>query len=363
MLQHRYDRTTPTIAPVIYLLHGPDNYRVRGALAELRASLATDDGMLASNTAVLNGRDLSPQELLQHATAVPFLAEHRLVIVEGLCAAIGSAKGGRRKKPSPDDPLEPWRQVAAQLGSADTMPPTTTLVFVEGALSQANAGFAIFAPVARTTEYGPLTGGELGDWIAQAAGTRGLNLAPRAVAALAQLVGGDLWTLENELDKLAAYAQGELVEADTVTDVISAARETKIWELTDGVVAGDEEKALAAMQARVGEGDAPPMLTFMIARQFRQLVIIKDMRERGARADDVARAAGVPAFRLGAVGAIASRYSWPTLRAAYARIIDADLAVKRGLRDDETSLQLLVHELCALAPRASSSRPAARTRG
>jgi DNA polymerase III delta subunit len=59
-------------------------------------------------------------------------------------------------------------------------------------------------------------------------------------------------------------------------------------------------------------------------------------------------------FRLNAVGANASRYSWATLRQAYARLLEADLDVKRGRQDDESSLQLLVHELCALATRGSA---------
>jgi hypothetical protein len=58
-----------------------------------------------------------------------------------------------------------------------------------------------------------------------------------------------------------------------------------------------------------------------------------------------------------AVGALAMRFSWAGLRAAYARILDADLSVKRGLQDDETALQALVLDLCATAP-ARGMRPA-----
>jgi DNA polymerase III delta subunit len=56
------------------------------------------------------------------------------------------------------------------------------------------------------------------------------------------------------------------------------------------------------------------------------------------------------------VGALAGRYTWPRLHEAYRLILDADLSVKRGLQDDESALQLLVHELCALAP-SGSTRP------
>jgi DNA polymerase-3 subunit delta len=176
------------------------------------------------------------------------------------------------------------------------------------------------------------------------------------MASLTQLVGPDLWTIENELDKLAAYAGGEVVEPETVSALVSAAQETRIWDLTDAIEAGDERKALRSMRLLLGEGEASQRILVMIVRQYRQLVLVKDMRERGMRSEEVARVSGVPNFRLGAVGAVASRFSWPALREAYARILDADLNVKRGLTDDESSLQLLVHDLCAMAPAGASRR-------
>jgi DNA polymerase-3 subunit delta len=343
---------------VIHLFHGKDDYRVREAVREVRNRLRAGDDMLESNTTVLEGRGLTAGELLGHATAMPFLASARLVIVEGLLAALGEVRGGRRaKKNAADDPLEPWRRAAATLGDAATMPPTTTLVFVEGELKKNNAAFSIFAPIARTVDYGLLAKDELPTWINDRAREKGVNLAPRAMASLAQLIGPDLWAIDNELDKLAAYADGAIVEHETVAEIVSQAQETKVWDLTDAIVAGDARKALDAMRRLLAEGEAATLLAFMVTRQFRQLALVKDMRERGARADDVARVSGVVPFRLSAIGAVASRISWADIGAAYARILDADLSVKRGLADDESALQLLVHELCALAPRGGS-RPA-----
>jgi DNA polymerase-3 subunit delta len=342
---------------VIYLLHGEDNYRVRAAVRELRDQLAAGDDMLESNTALLDGREVTPQELLAHATAMPFLATHRLVIVEGLLKALGETKGGRRKKVKDDDPLAPWRDAIATLADKSAVPETTTLVFVEGKLEKSNIAFSMVAPIAKTTEFPVLPKDELAPWIDAEAKRRGVKLAPRAVPTLAQLIGPDLWMLSNELDKLASYAEGEVVEQETVLEMVSAARDSRVWDLTDAVVAGDERKALAALSRLLAEGRPAPYLAFMLVREFRQLVIVKDLRERRVRQDEVARQSGVPGFRLNAVGASASRYSWVDLREAYGRLLDADLSVKRGLLDDESSLQLLVHDLCALA-RRTSNRPA-----
>ena len=51
---------------VIYLLHG-DSYRVRAALREIRDKLDDPDQMLESNTTLLDGRAVTPDELMAHA--------------------------------------------------------------------------------------------------------------------------------------------------------------------------------------------------------------------------------------------------------------------------------------------------------
>lgn len=342
---------------MIHLLHGKDDYQIRSALRALRDDLKRVDDMLDSNTTVLDGRTITPLELLAHATAVPFLAANRLVVVEGLLGALGAVKGGRRKKKGEgDDPLDPWRAAAAQLADPRTMPETTTLVLVESDVGKSNGAFTIFAPIARTKEFSALEGAELAKWLREAAKTDDVTLSDGAERALIVALAPDLWALKNAVAMLAAYAGDERVDEAIVRELVTATDDTKFWDLTDAVVAGDERKALSSLQRLLTDGTAPTMLSAMIVRQYRQLAIVKDMRDRRAGQDEIARAAGVPAFKVGAVSALASRYSWPQVRAAYDRLLAADLSVKRGLQDDASALQLLVHELCAAAPKGAAPR-------
>ncbi len=163
--------------------------------------------------------------------------------------------------------------------------------------------------------------------------------------------------MKHAIAKLAAYAGGETIDEEMVRELVTATDDTKFWSITDAVIAGNERKALTSLQRMLTDGAAPAMLSAMLVRQYRQLAIVKDMRDRRASQDEMARASGVPAFKVAEVSALASRYSWAQVRAAYARLLAADLSVKRGLQDDESALQLLVHELCAMAPKGAA-RPA-----
>src|SRR5581483_4202924 len=74
---------------------------------------------------------------------------------------------------------------------------------------------------------------------------------------------------------------------------------------------------------------------------------------RMASRDAIAKATGTPDWKTEDLIKLAKRWSWPALRRAYALMLEADLNVKRGLQDDASALQLLVHELARLAPAAA----------
>jgi len=344
---------------VIHLLHGKDSYRVHAAFIAIRSALETTDGMLESNTSVLDGRTLTPVELQAHVTAVPFLAPHRLVVVEGLLRAVGeNTSGRRRKKSETEDAIAPWRPVAAALADPASMPDSTTLVFLEGELTRANAAFPVFAPIARSNEYLPLDRDALLAWLKQETRARGLKLTAGAASRLIELVGTDLWSMTGELDKLQAYAAGDEVDEATVTSLVTPTqRETKFWELTDAIVAGDEAKALTSLSRLLQDGEAPQLLSFMIAAQFRRIAVVKDLADRRAPRSEIAALIDPQKKRDSMINRAiqnAGRYTWAQVEHAYQRLIDADLSVKRGLQDDESALQLLVHELCAVAPRGAA---------
>ncbi len=354
---------------MIYLLYGQDSFQVHRALEAIRARLTTPDGMLASNTVTLDGAKLEPLELMQHATVVPFLAPARLVIVEGLLAAIGTGRSGRKKKG--DDPLAAWADLADQLGAPGALPETTTLVLVEGdldtgpdgrKLKKPNPAFTLFAPIAQTKDHPLVKDKELATWVRAELKHMDLTLNERAIRALVDAVGPDLWAMHNELRKIEAYANGEEVDEALVAEIVGQAREAKLWDLTEAVVAGDERRAIDTLASRLTAGDAAPMLVSMIARQYRQLVVVKELMQERASKGEVARSAGIPEWKVDAVSSVATRYEWPALRRAYELLVDADLSVKRGLQDDESALQLLIHKLIELAPRTNTARQPAYNR-
>jgi DNA polymerase-3 subunit delta len=335
---------------MLQIFYGPDSFSRAEALAALRRSLDAD-GMLATNTAVFDGKSVKPDELFAACDTVPFLAAHRLVLVEGLLAAQeGRARrprGGRGRanaaEPASGDG-SPW---AALPEYARRLPPTTELVLVEGELRADNWLLAALRDVAQLRQFPLLGHDELQRWVLNRARALQAPIAPRAAATLAEAVGANLWQLNGELEKLALYAHGRPIEVADVNAMVHTAEGGTVFQLCDAVVAGRGGEALRLTRLLLDGGAAGPYLLTMLARQFRQLLVARALQRAGAPRAEIARRAEVPDFRVMAVLNQAARFAPGRLEAIYERLLAADLAVKRGEQDEDAAIELLVGELAA----------------
>ena len=340
---------------MLHVFHGADDFRSGEALAALRASL-DGDGMLASNTSVLAGRGLTPAELSQHAMAAPFLAEARLVIVEGLLSALGSRRGVA-------DAWEPFIEAAALL------PPSNHVVLLEPPPPDDRPGSGVgrspllralkAVPGAEVREFAPLKtwarGGpsEVARWLIDRARERSIAIDGDAIEALVDLIGADLRTLASELEKLAAHAAATGAPSISAADVrlmTPQAREESIFALVDSIVEGRADLALRLLRRAIEDNTSPIFLQVMIARQLRSLIRATELLERHATQQQVGEATGLRGFPLTKVMRQARQISRPLAERHLHAVEAADFAVKSGRLDDELALELLVCSLGGLRP-------------
>lgn len=353
---------------MLHVLYGPDEFRASEALRLLRGKL-DEDGSLSTNTSTLAGRNLKPHELIQHASALPFLAPARLVIVEGLLTAAGGRKGV----------VEAWQSF---LDFLPLMPETNHVVLLEppprrergserrdrDAVGRSPLLTALKQrPNVMVTEFQELKswarGGpsEVAQWLQDRAVRQGISIEPRAIEALGELVGANLRALAGELEKLATFTDGRTITADDVHLLTPQAREEVIFDLVDAVVEGHAARGLTILRDMMTRETASAgTVQVMIARQLRLLVRATELLEARASQDDVASTIGVRGYPLTKLmrqaRATNSQAAEAGLRAAEA----ADHAVKTGrLQSDKAdvlALELLVVQLAALAPHARTRR-------
>ncbi|GMU41566.1 MAG: hypothetical protein AMXMBFR23_24320 [Chloroflexota bacterium] len=339
---------------MLYILTGPDEFRASERLRELRASL-DEDGSLAANTSTLAGRGLTPQELLQHASALPFLAPARLVVVEGLLGAVGGRRGAT-------DAWQPF------IDFVPNMPPTNHVVLIEppkrdGRGDEPGGRSGLLAALRGlpnvTVEQFPLLrewarGGpsEVAQWLQDRAVRRGISIEPGAIGALADLMGANLRGLAGELEKLWTYTGGRTITAADVHLLTPQSREESIFELVDAIVEGHASNGLRLLRRMLDDGsETTGHVQLLVARQFRLLVRATEILEAGGSQEDVTAATNARGFPLTKLMRQARSTRRGAVEAALRAVEASDFAVKTGRLTDVLALELLVVQLAALAPR------------
>ena len=344
---------------IIHLFHGEDDFSLREELAALRSQL-DNGGMLASNTSPLDGRTLKAGDLLAVCATVPFLGSHRLVVVEGLLGRFesGRSSGRRREGKGSRESVEPWKALPAALAE---MPESTVLVFVDGELSASNPLLRLLAPVAETREFEPPRQRAVPDWIRARVSKLELSISPRAVSLLAELVGNDLRTLSQELEKLGVYAEGRQIEEEDVRALVASAREASVLAMVDAVVEGRSGQAVRLLEQLRDEGASSIVALNMITRQYRNLVLAKELMLAHLSPAEIGQRLGIRSdFALRKVIDQSRRYSMPQLERAFARLLETDAAIKRGIYDEDLAVDILLDDLAGLSAASSmASRGAA----
>jgi DNA polymerase III delta subunit len=186
-------------------------------------------------------------------------------------------------------------------------------------------------------------------WIEARARVQGTSLAPEAVALLASTVGADTERIEQEVQKLGAYAAGAAVTASDVHALTSGAIESDVFELTQAVVRRDVRNAIAMLERLLAEGNAVQQILALLQWQFRVLLFASAAKTSGD-AERMARAIRTTPGVIMRASAFARRVTRADILRAYEALYATDQVIKTGRADsDVAALTLCVLDLCGVA--------------
>ncbi|MGC2580622.1 MAG: DNA polymerase III subunit delta, partial [Acidobacteriaceae bacterium] len=198
-------------------------------------------------------------------------------------------------------------------------------------------------------------------WIAAEAKLREVVIDPDAARELADALGADMMLIASELEKLVLYVGAKRhVTLGDVETMVLAAKQRSLYELTDAISAKDRARAISLLHgllnASDGGEDSAIGHLYMLARTFRQMLVIleKDVRDSRAIWQALWQGFRMPPFAAEDVIRQARRYkSRRELTRALRLIARADLELRSQPPDKRLVLERLVLDL------ASEPKPAA----
>jgi DNA polymerase III subunit delta len=320
--------------PTFYVFHGDDDFRIEEEVRRIRDRMAeSPNGDL--NTSEFDGPTVNVSEVVAAATAYPFLADRRLIVVKDLLSWITRKGAGETGK----------KAVAMLESELPHLPDWTRLVFVEREkLSDSNKILKLAQSTPSGFEKLFTAAKDSTSWIIKRAEeTYGAKIEPRAAAALSSVTQGDLRLADNELLKLVSYADG----ARTITEPDVAlltpyVAEASMFEMVDALAEGRGQTALRLIHRLLEQQEDVFSLYGMIVRQFRLLLLAKEHLTTGGTPADLADTLRIHRFVAQKVAQQTRSFSLEQLERIYHALLDYDVKIKTGRIEPELALDLLI---------------------
>ena len=176
----------------------------------------------------------------------------------------------------------------------------------------------------------------------------GANIEPSAAARLGRLVGPNLRILNNELEKLLLYVDGQrAIQTADIDLLVPYTEEAERFGMSNAIGQRDARRAYDQLHKELEEGKNPMVILGSIAAQIRALIEVKDMAERGLTPAEMARAKGWRSdYAARARLKEAANFSMARLEQILEMLLEIDLAVKTGRIDSLLALDTLIARLC-----------------
>ncbi len=324
---------------MIFFLYGDDTFRSRAKKRELVEGFKGKRDPTGMNVVVLDAQKDKEERIFEELVAAPFLAEKRMLLIENLLT---------NKKTK-------LQKSFLELLEAKRIPETTTLIlWEEGKIFKGDAGklFEILKQEKYAQEFSSLTGRELSKWIVGELSARSATIDPLALEFIVTNACDDSWYIHSLLDQLIAYASGEPITIDHVKVFLKETVDDNIFNLIDALVSknSNSKKVFAMIAEQYRKGEDAQFIFAMIMRQFKILLQLSDMYERGIRERDeiFARQLGLHPFVVKKSLSLSQKYSFEDLKSIYRELLEIDSKTKTGQGDQSVMLDFFVGKLCLL---------------
>jgi DNA polymerase III subunit delta len=223
--------------------------------------------------------------------------------------------------------------------------PSTVMIFSADELDKRKKSTKVLLDVCTVVEFAALKDTEAKAWAKTRLKELQITADDQVLSEVIRLVGTDVQTLSNELDKLAsAAASTGRITPDLVDDLIGRSRELSNFELADHLLAGNRKRALETLHRLLDDGAEPVMLVGLIAGNYHRLVLGKHLLARGGR-EEVFRNISLPPFKRDSYISTLQRSTAAKIARGLQLTAATDLAIKTSQATPRLQLELLVCEL------------------
>ena len=305
----------------IYLLCGEEEFLKRSYKNQLKAALIGDDAM---NYHYFEGKGPDLREIISLADTMPFFGERRLIQIED---------SGLFKGSGADELVDYLPQ----------MPDTTYLLFTESEVDKRSRLYKAVKVRGYVAEMTRQDEKQLAVWAGGILAKAGRKITARTMEFFLGRVGDDMENIRLELEKLISYTEGRDVVTEADVDAVCTEQVTgKIFEMITAIAGRRVRQAMDLYEDLLTLKEPPMRILFLIARQFNQILQVKELMADGLGRDAIAAQLKLQSFVAGKIMAQARSFTREQILSYVELCVDSEEAVKTGRLGERIAVELLI---------------------
>jgi len=243
-----------------YYFYGAEDYRIIEA-EKFVVHQFLPDRQVATNFRKIDGRKTSCADLIAELSTVPMLGERQVFAVRDFQSYSPTEVERILRLLTPPDPS---RIVIFSSPSART--PKRESRFLK-----------VVSRVAEPVEFKKLSRSEVARKVTRGLKAAGIQIEPKALQLLTELIAGSRGAIEAEISKLVNYKQaGETVTLDDVRQIAAGYEVFEIFDVADSIVAGDTRKVLRMIESLLAGGKSPATIVALLQQHFISVYLVKN---------------------------------------------------------------------------------------
>ncbi len=304
-----------------YLLFGEEDFLKKSYKNRLKDGITGGDTM---NYNYFEGKNVDVKEVMNLADTMPFFADRRLIFLEDT-GFFKSAAGEEL------------------VGYLPQMPDSTCMVFVESEVDKRNRLYKKVKELGYAAELSRQDASQLARWAGGILAKDGKRITGRTMDLFLAAAGDDMENIRMELEKLVSYVgDREVVTDEDVRAICTVHVTSKIFEMVGAIVGGDTKKAMDLYEDLLTLKEPPMRILYLIARQFNQILQVKELMGKGLDKSSIASKLKMQPFVVGRTMPQARAFTREQILSYVELCVSSEEAVKSGRLQDRLAVELLI---------------------
>lgn len=258
-----------------YLIYGEENYLKEHYVSKLKEAVV-EPAFADFNLHQYEGKSTSLSEILQDAEMMPMMAEYTFILVHDYPLDKSSADIDMLKEFFKD------------------LPETCVLVFWYDSIevdpkknTKWNTVINTFAKYGDAVNLQKRTEAELVKLIASSTKKRGCTISSENARYLISVVGSDIKTIFNELEKMCNYiGEGEVTKA-VIDELAVKCLQARVYDLSKLILAGNSDSAYGVLNVLFAQKEEPISILSVIASCYIDMYRVKCAKSAGISENDL----------------------------------------------------------------------------